>query len=604
MSTFIPTTILSTNVMQDLKNASLAQRVPIDSLDFDLLSYETSFKGSVDEEWEILQGDDLLTQTTENEIRSPHFLLQQEYQIHIRLAKPHPYLDLQFTIATDKTKSKVIAVIEPTSTIPLKKGVQEWIKEAIIRKQLRHGLMIGLYDQGVDREINRLIGRIQKEGPLSAPYRLSIGEFFLPTMPINDKIILHYKEANDSKSLIEGVNPGDLILEYILPKPGRDGRACTGAHIAVPEPIIKFAPYATVDPETVSTEEDEESVRYYASVSGYVERKNGIFYISQELQIESASFKKTGSIETGIDKDVSLKIKKKVSSEDAVGMGVNIDVQKLDVSGTVGGNAKIQACEVNIGAQTHKKSQINVSETANVHLHRGDLKAKEANINILEVGKVEADVIRIKKMVGGEIIGREIYIDTLYSNARITALESITIENIEGDGNNLIIDPHAIERYHQKIVDLEAQIKEKNTQLQTETKNLSMRQSLFNDKNSRIKDIQARVLIRQKNGETPMKADLVRLQQYKLEREALQEATETINTTELALQAMQETLDKLYEADLHAVITHHGIYNGHTRILFIDPKTRREYSISPEGHVTHVRLQKVEDDKKFRFESK
>lgn len=603
MSTFTPITILSTNIMQDLQRAARDQRVSADDLDFDLLSYETSYKGTTDEEWIVLEGNDLLTQTTENEIRSPYFLIRQEYQIQIRPLKPHPYLNLNFSIATDKTKSKVIAVIDPTSKIPLKKGVQEWIKGALINKMLRHGLLIGLYDQDLDREINRLIAKIQKEGPLAFLYRLTIGEFFLPTLPVNDKIILHYKEMNKTNSLIEGVQPGDLILEYILPKAGRDGRACNGNHISVPEPVVKFASYIVVDPETITSEEDEESIRFFASVSGFVERKQGIFYISQELQIENASFKKTGSIETGLDKDVSLKINRKVDNEDAIGMGVNIDVQKLDVSGTVGGNAKIQAIEVNIGAQTHRKSQINVSEIANIHLHRGDLKAKEANISILEAGKVEADIVRVKKMVGGEIIAREVHVDTLYSNARITALESITIQKIEGNGNNLIIDPHAIENYHQKIVELENEIKEKNTQLQAESKELTERKAAFAEKNPRTREIQERVLAKQKRGEIPMKADLVRLQQYKIERESLQQAADDLTESVSAIQTLQESLEKLYEADLHAVIIHNSPYNGHSRIVFIDPKNRREYGISPEGKVTRVRLQKVEDEKSFLLES-
>jgi hypothetical protein len=603
MSTFIPITVLTTNVMQELKNVAENQRISVDDLDFDLLSYETSFKGTVDEEWQILQGDDLLTQTTEIEIRSPYFLLRQEYQIQIRPLKPHPYLDLHFTIATDKTKTKVIAIIEPTSKIPLKKGVQEWIRMTITRKLLRHGLMIGLYDHALDRELNRLIGKIQKEGPLVFHYRLTIGEFFVPTFAINDKIILHFKEANRTNSLIEGVNPGDLILEYLRPKPGRDGRACTGGHIPVPEPTVKFATYLVTDPETINGEEDEESIRFYAKVSGFVERKQGVFCISQELQIESASFKKTGSIESGMDKDVLLRINKKISDEDAVGMGISIDVQKVDVSGTVGSNAKIQACDVNIGAQTHRKSHINVSQTANVHLHRGDLKAKDAHINILESGKVEADVIHINKMVGGEIIAREIHIDTLYSNARITALESITIQNIEGNGNKIIIDPHAIESYHLKIVALVTEIKQRNTQLQTEIKEFTSRKSAFSDKNNRIKEIQTRVLIKQKNGEVPMKADIVRLQQYKLEREALQERSEDLIAFEKGIEALQNTLNELYEADLHAVVTHYGLHNGHNRIIFVDPKTRREYAISPEGKMTHIRLRKNDGEKTFLLET-
>lgn len=603
MPTFVPVTLVSTNVTQDLKKAALEQRVPVELLDFDIFSYETYFKETTDEEWQRLREKNLLSQTTEIEVRSPHFMLRQEYQIHIRLEKPHPYLNLNFSIATDKTKSKVIAIIDPSSKIPLKKGIQEWIKEAITRKMLRHGLLIGLYDQDLDREINRLIIKLQKEGPLTFLYRLPIGEFFIPIPPINDKIILHYKETNKTNSLIEGVSPGDLILEYILPKYGRDGRACTGEHIAVPDPSTKYENYIVIDPETVRSEQDEESIRFFATVSGFVERKQGIIFISQELQIESASLKKTGSIETGLDKDVSLKINKKVSNEDAVGMGVNIDVLKLDVSGTVGSNSKIQACEVNIGSQTHKKSQINVTEIANIHLHRGNLKAKEANITILEAGKVEADIIRIQKMVGGEVIAREIHIDTLYSNARVTALESITIQNIEGDGNDLVIDPHAIESYHDQMTELEIAIRDKTSRMQTESKDFLSRKLAYKEKTGRIKEIQERVLIKQKRGELPLKADLVRLQQYKAEVESLQVLSEKLKELENSIQSIQEKLESLYAADLHARITHYGVYNGHTRILFIDPKTHQEYTISPEGKVTHVRLKKEDDEKKFDLES-
>lgn len=603
MSAFVPITVISSNVTQDLKKVALEKKIAVEKLDFDLLSYETYFKESMDEEWQLLRENDLLSQTTEVELRSPHFQIRQEYQIHIRLFKPHPYLDLNFSIATDKTKSKAIAIINPASKIPLKKGVQEWLKEAIIRKQLRHGLLIGLYDLDLDREINRLIIKIQKEGPLTFLYRLPIGEFFLPIAPINDKVILHYKELNKTKSLIEGVNPGDLILEYILPKYGRDGRACTGEHIAVPDPVVKYATYILIDPETIRAEEDEESIRFYTTVSGFVERKQGIFSISQELQIENASLRKTGSIETGWDKDVSLRINKKVDSEDAVGMGVNIDVQKLDMSGTVGSNAKIQACEVNIGAQTHKKSHINVSEIANIHLHRGNLKAKEANITILEAGKVEADIIRIKKMVGGEVIAREIHIETLYSNARVIALESITIQNIEGEGNNLIIDPLAIENYNYQISELEMNIRDKNSKIQVESKEFIARKLKLKEQNERIQQIQERVLAKQKKGEIPLRADLVRLQQYKTEAEQLKEFADIIKEHEASLQQLEEKLEKLYEADLHAVVTHYGVYNGHNRILFIDPKTHKEYGITPEGKATHVRLQKEDDEKRFLLES-
>lgn len=603
MSAFTPIIKISENVTRDLLNAANDRGISADSLDFDLLSYETYFKGTVDDEWQLLKGNDLLAQTTETEIRSAVFLLRQEYEIRIRPFQPHPYLNLRCSVATDKLKTKAIISIDPSSVIPLKKGIQEWLKEEILRKQLRHGLMIGICSANLDQEINRLLVKLQKEGPLKAPYRLPIGDFFPPTLPIDDKILLHYKELKKNNSMIEGIQPGDLLLEYVFPKHGRDGRGCDGRHIAVNEPNIKYATYIQIDEETIRAEEDGGSIRFFSKVSGFLQRKKGVFTISQELQLESADFKNTASIETGADKEVSLKIKKKVANEDAVGVGVNIDVQKLDVSGTVGGNAKIQACEVTIGAQTHKQSQINVTEVANIHLHRGNLKAREANIDVLETGKVEADIVRVKKMVGGEIIAREIHIDLLYSNARITALESIEIQKIEGDGNNLIINPHSIDAYHEKIETLDQEIRDKTSRLQQESKEFIARQISFKDKNSRIKQIQQRIIDAQKSGSTPMKADLVRIQQYKSEAETLKNTSAKLAEQEEHLHTLQAELDKLYEADLHAVVTHHGIHNGHNRVIFIDPKTAQEYATTPSGKVTHIRLRKEGEDKRLLLES-
>ncbi|MDQ1297472.1 MAG: hypothetical protein QG558_10, partial [Campylobacterota bacterium] len=55
----------------------------------------------------------------------------------------------------------------------------------------------------------------------------------------------------------------------------------------------------------------------------------------------------------------------------------------------------------------------------------------------------------------------------------------------------------------------------------------------------------------------------------------------------------------LYDADLHAVVTYHKEYDGHTRIQFIDPKTKKIHAVSPHGKITHIRLRKEGDEKKF-----
>ncbi|OYZ56656.1 MAG: hypothetical protein B7Y17_06765, partial [Sulfuricurvum sp. 24-42-5] len=371
-----------------------------------------------------------------------------------------------FSIAFNKYRTKIVAVIDPASTLPLKKGIQEYLKETIYRKKLRNGYLVGITDQTLDQEIKALLLKIQKEGPLKEPYRLPIATFYSPTLPVNDNIILHYKKIQRENNLVDGVAVDDLIFEYIFAINGIDGRSCTGEHIHVGEPLIRYGHAIGIDSQTMRAEEDHHSIRFYATKSGFVERKNGLFTISQDLHLKSASFKSTGSLEAGSEKEINIKIGAGEEGDDAVGSGVNIDVQTLDVKGTVGSNTKIQACEVTIGAQTHKKSLIEVEENATIHLHRGNLKAKNATINVLEAGTVEAQTVYVKNMSGGEIIAQRVIIDVLYSNAKITALESIEIKSIEGNGNELIINPRAIPSYYDQISILENDLAGKQLELQ------------------------------------------------------------------------------------------------------------------------------------------
>ncbi|MDP1785471.1 MAG: hypothetical protein Q8K81_08625, partial [Sulfuricurvum sp.] len=492
---------------------------------------------------------------------------------------------------------KVTAVIDPTSVIPLKKGVQEWIKEVINRKKLRLGFMIGTADEELNKEIVRLLSTIQKKGPLTDSYHLPIAKYYPPVEVINDAVILHYKKLNENNSYIQGVQPGDLLIEYVFPKPGRNGRGLDGAPIVIPEPTVKYAGVIQIDDATINSTQDENSIRYYALVSGFVKREKGIFLVAQELHLESVSMKKTGSIEAGTDKEITLTVQQKNLGEDAIGIGVHIDVQTVDISGTVGENTKITACDLNIGAQTHKKSIMDVSGIANIKLHRGNLKAKEANIDVLEGGIIEGDIVRIKKMLGGEIIARKVYVDVLYAHSKIIALESIEINHIEGEGNTLAIDPHSISVYHEKISELVAKVQAKEQLTREYKKELSMKQSVFKEKSAQAKRIQQRIIDAKQNGREPLETDIMTIQQYRAEAGKLQLYAVKIVEEESALSLLREKLDKLYEADLHGVITYHGIYRGNNRVVFIDPRTRQEYSIFPEGKITHIRLDQRGEEK-------
>jgi len=595
--------ITTSNVSEALEQTAKESGIPVDKISFDLLSYHTYYRGTVDEEWRTLEASRLEDVTTEIEIRASPFEVRQEYELIFHDLQSHSHFDLRFTLASDRTKTKAIAIIDPSSIIPLKKGIQAYIKQEILFKKLRAGFLIGITDSDLDTQINQLLLKIQKEGALREPYRMSVTHFFPPIQPINDNVILHYKKENHEHNLIEGVLPDDLIFEYIFAVNGRDGRSCTGEHIHAGEPLIRYANAIAIDHETIRAEEDLLSIRFYATQSGFVQRTNGLFSIAHELHLKHASFKDTGSIEAGSDKDIHLKIDRKDKTKDAVGSGITIDVQTLDVQGTIGSNTKIQACELTIGAQTHKKSFIEVQENATIHLHRGELKAKNATIEILEAGKVEAHTVHVAKMMGGEIIANHVIIDILYSNAKITALNSITVNTIVGEGNNLIINPRSIPSYQEQINALELELKKANSHLQNKGKELLGKELALKEQMNRIKQIQEKIKVAIAHHQTPVKADMVRVQQFKFALSELKNEQATIKEDENNIHTIEDELNKLYDADIHATITHKGCYNGHTQILFIDPKTSQKYTISPQGMVTKISLRREGEDKKFVLSS-
>ena len=365
---------------------------------------------------------------------------------------------------------------------------------------------------------------------------------------------------------------------------------------------LYYAKSIKIDKETIYVIEDERSIRYYAKISGFVKYERGHLSISQTLSIKSLSIKKTGSIDVGTDKQISLALNQRVYREDAVGMGVSIDVQKVDIIGTVGENTKIKADELTIGAQTHRKSTMNVAGTANIKLHRGNLKAKEANIDTLEGGRVEADVVHIKRMLGGEVIARIVYVDVLYSHAKIIALESIEVNTIEGEGKALIIDPYSVSAYHEKIAQTQTVISEKESAYRVAKKPHTAKEAEFKQKNMLISHFKHRITRAKANGMKPLSLDVSRIREYESQGHKLHHEAAKLREEAQYIAALHEKLNKLYQADLQGVIICNDVYNGHNRIAFIDPKTHQEYALFPRGAVRRVIFELHGNEKMIRYD--
>ncbi len=589
----------STQIAKTIMEFATHQMIKPEEIDFDLLSFQTFYQSPKHLEWTLLDAP-LESLFEEKMIRSDLLRLHQEYELRLR---PLQGLQAPITLSANKTKSKIVALIKEGASLSCEENLQEWLKNQIYKRKLRTGLMIGIFEPNLDLQLNALASRLTCNTPLDTEIRIVVGESPGPIEPIHDAVVLHYdKKAKSDNQLLQGVDADELVAEYIKPKRGRNGRGCDGKFVEVLEPRNKYVSYLQCD-STLLRRENDDSISFFSKISGYVKNERGLLSISKELSIKAASFRKTGSIDPGQEREIIVNIAHKESSEDAIGCGVNINVKEVNVKGTVGANTTVRAEAINVGEQTHKKAQLEALEHANIKLHRGRLKAKTAKIEILETGSVIADEVYVQKMLGGEIIALRVVVDELISNATVTALESIKIGAIFGGNNRLIIDARAIESYAQQIDVLKAEIKQMSGDLDARKVAYSKKHAAHLALAPRIKTFQKKLLAAQQSGTPALKADIIRIKQYKQAQGDLAAEAILLTQSECALGEIELRLAQLQEADMHAVIEHQHAYDGQTKVLFIETKTAKTHTLVPEGRRARIFLQKEGDEKKITWEN-
>ncbi len=599
MAVFTTITLSTTDVKQSLLDVAQKCGIKPTSLAFDLLGIETSIKSPEHQTWLIIN-DPIEKLFDAALIKTSALIIKQEYKVRIRRKIANAVEDkIKLSIASNRAKSKVIATFKKGSVFPCDNKLAKILKNMINTQKLRLGFIISHFEEDLNAVLIKLSKNIKCGSVIVKDIKIRIAQSPSAQFAIDDDIIKWYEDkSSEKKSLIEGVPSNKLIFEYIKPHDGFDGRSCSGEMMIVPSALTTYAHYKP-DPETVKVLEDTKSIKYYSKIDGYVKDENGIISISREVRMNNANFKNAGLITTGEDRDIAVNIHNEDSSTDAISSGVEIDVKELNVKGTVGAHAKVKATELNVDEQTHKNAQLVAVENAKIHLHRGSLKAKTAEIEILETGTVEADDIYVKTMLGGKIIGHRVVVEELTLNTTIIASESIEIYKITGEHNKLIIDPNIVETYHEKIEGYKQEIKTIKSAL-FELKPLHAKKAAEHiSQIERIKTFKKKILLAQKAGKTANKADVIRLRQYQKETERLQVESQYISDNDRKIEEIEGKLEKLYEADLHGKIINRSVYDGKTQVVFIDVKTTEEHAMSPKGIYEEIYLVQEDGEKKL-----
>ena len=579
----------TTNVIKEIKNVAASNHIKATDLSFKLLkvttyySDEKSENNLVGEEEAKLFLDDAF-------LLNPVLKITQHYRVEIFKTELHNDIhDLpQITLSVNKNLTKVVAMVAKSHDVKYSPKLEESIIEDIQIKKIRAGVLLGIRDHNMYKEVKKLVASIRVNGIIDQNQTFVVCQGVDDIPSINDDLVYHYKKKVNAKSadgkvdyskrgFVLAVEKDECIIEYIKPQIGTPGRNCRGQFIPVKEPRkANDTPIGITS--NIIKKENEASVKYIANRGGYVNVEKGTFDIQDQMEINEISFRSTGSIDANVTSNIKINIKEKDILKDAIGAGMSVETTELVVQGNIGSGAKIKAKMVEIGGQTHQSAFIDADKVT-IAVHRGEVNGQDITIDRLEGGRVVGDKVYVKQMIGGEVVGRVIKVDNLLSNARITASEIIEISELKGSSNKLSIDPSATKEFIAQIEEINKKIEKLEEELKAYPRQLSVKKEAIEKNKPMAEMVKAKILeLKQSNVEPPITlyAKIKDFQEKVVEYNALLQSFKDKKET---LHELKNELSAVQTKVFSAKIINHSVWKEYNEVRF--------HLISPPKDITY-----------------
>jgi hypothetical protein len=580
-----PIVMRTSNVAKELLQASINYKVPVNSLDFHLLDTQTFSKVSENaaDDWLELSSDEV-KDLKEADFLNPKFQLKQVHEIEIfSIAETHPLDSIDMSIGGNSSLCKIYLTIKAGSTVSYYENFQEDFIHLVNKKMLRANLMVGVFNAVMIPNLSDFFAkvRVQEKIRFDTQERYQIAQGYEPVETVNDKLILHYetKQQNtdeygrvdySKRGYLVSAVKDELLIEYVKPKQGENGRNCRGEFIAPKEPTVKYEPTFGTG-EKIAVLDTPKSIEYRAGAGGYVTFEGGVYDIKTEVDVTEISFKTTGSIETQLDADVSINVKEKDVLKDAIGMGMEVTVNVINIDGNIGPNAKVTAKKAVVEGQVHQSAIISADELT-INIHKGTAYGKNVHITRLEHGIVEADKVTVTQATGGKIRAREITIEMLGSHVKMTASHLIEIQKIQGGENQFIIDP-MLNESTENLEERSLQMKGVKEAIRDIQKELSGYEQTWRENAPAMEDLKRKLAHYKTNGIKMPVAFVQKYQQNQQFKEKLDSLRTELKTKEDQYAWLSEKHTALQNEIFDARIINHDRWRNHNEITFklIDP---------------------------------
>jgi uncharacterized coiled-coil protein SlyX len=615
---FTKTVLVTRDVTETLESLAKIHNISSKVLDIKVLSNALFYKTRKQDEFKKLPIDQKEKFYEEKNILHPNLEITQELKLEVFKRKAGNKFPIKIILGGNKSFTKIVVHIKKQDNVQYFDGLGDEILSEINRKKARLNILLDFFDDGVDKEIKKLVSHIRVNNAILEDFSFVVCKGIEATSLEEQRIIRKYEEKeivdqedkidHSDRSFIHSVKKGDTILIVVDEKEEKFGRNVKGELIE-PDAVQLNVDEKPVDIKVTNDfkiTKDGDKILYIAKRNGFInEKEKNSFEINDELVVNEISFKSTGSINGSTDGDVKLNIQGKDVMRDAIGQGMNIETTELTVGGNVGSAATVRAKLVDIGGQVHQSARI-FGENVKVNIHKGYIEGGNIEINSLESGKVVGDIVTVKTLVGGEIIAKEIHVGIVTSNATLTASDIIEMNSLNGSGNIFTIDPLAHRGFKERMDSLTQKIGEKNETITQLTKKIkAIRRKIENEKekigaiNEKIAEFKATKI------QIPA-AFMIKLKEQQEHIKKHNLLLKELKDVKIEKSSLDKELEELESAYVEAKVINNSKWKEFNEIKFkiINPAIEMAF-LPKEGEVAKtITIEQVDDDDGYEIKKR
>ena len=589
---------------------NLVKSFGVDSkfIDFDILEIKTECKVVGESQPRQIAEDKLSVFDNDKFYVDRVESIKQSYLVKfydVRRVKPMPLPNV--SVNANKNLTKILATVSQNADTVYFKEFDKKLINFIYKKLIKVGILVGIRNKTMLEEVAKISSVLRVKEFIDKDYTFAVTTGVNVVPSTDDALIYHYKtkirnvDENDkidyaNRGYLLGVVENELIIEYVKLRDGTSGRDVRGNFL----PAQKAKAMITKMPEhteNIYVKEDNEGIKFFAKKPGYVKEEKGVFDIKDELDVNEITFKTTGSVDTGLDTNVTLNVKEKDLTKDAIGTGMTVEANEVNVEGNVAANAVVKANKVTIGGQTHAKALIEAKE-AKIAVHIGSFEGENVEIDRLEGGKVKAKKAVIKSVIGGEIIAESVVIDTLVSNSNIIIADTLEIKKLKGVNNKILVDFSMIKNTGEQINERMAKIKAIREQIVKMPRMLEFKRWVVEENKGPINVIKAKIEELKRTNNTPPATFIKKLKEYQQLVHEYNALLKEFREKKAAIAELRGEITNIQEGIFNSKVINHSNWREFNEIKFrlVDPARDITYSTRENEIARIITIAKVETE--------